>query len=109
MSLALPPILAALVAAHNAHDSAAFVDCFSEDAVLRDEGRKLLGRPAIREWFEDVSRRYRAILHVTALATKDGEPVLSGKVSGSFDGSPINLRYYLAVDDGKIVALRIAA
>ena len=109
MAPTLPPILAAMVAAHNAHDSAAFAACFADDAVVRDEGHRHFGRPAIRDWFEDVSRKYQAVLDVTALTTQDGEPVLSGKVSGNFDGSPIDLRYYLALDDGKIIALKIAA
>jgi hypothetical protein len=109
MPLTLPPILAAMVAAHNAHDPAAFTACFSEDAVVRDEGMKHCGRPAIREWFEDVSRKYRAVLNVTSLSTMDGEPVLSGQVSGDFEGSPLSLRYFLALDEGRIVALKIAA
>lgn len=98
-----------MVAAHNAHDSAAFAACFADDAVVRDEGQKHLGRAAIRDWFETVSRKGRPVLEVTDLTTQDGEPVLGGKISGEFDGSPIDLRYYLALDEGKIVALKIAA
>ena len=109
MAPTLPPILAALVAAHNTHDSVAFAACFADDAIVRDEGQKHIGRPAIRDWFEDVSRRYQAVLDVTGLTTQDGEPVLTGKISGKFDGSPIDLRYYVALDDGKIIALKVAA
>ena len=109
MTFTLPPLLAAMVTAHNAHDVPAFAACFSEDAVVRDEGHVHVGRTAIHGWFEDVSRKYKMALHVTALTTQDGEPVLHGKVSGDFAGSPIDMRYYLALEDGKIVALKIAA
>lgn len=105
----LPPPLAALVAAHNAHDSSAFAACFAEDAVVRDEGHFHFGRAAIQIWFEEVSRKYEAILDVTDLTTQDGEPVLHGQVTGTFDGSPLPMRYYLGVEDGLIVSLKIAA
>lgn len=107
MTPILPPLLAAMVAAHNAHDSTAFAACFSDDAIVRDEGKVHFGIAAIRTWFEDVSRKYQAVFHVTALALEDGEPVLTGNVSGTFDGSPIQLRYYTALDAGKIIALKI--
>ncbi len=108
MTLTLPPLLAAMVAAHNAHDVEAFLACFAEEAVVRDEGRAHFGRAAIRTWFEEVSRKYAPVFHVTDLATQAGEPVLSGTVSGNFDGSPIELRYYAGLEEGKIVALKIA-
>jgi hypothetical protein len=108
MTLNLPPPLAAMVAAHNAHDSAAFTECFSEDAVVRDEGQMYFGKPAVQTWFEDVSRKYSPIFQVTSVSVIDGEPVLTGSVSGEFPGSPIELRYYTGLEDGKIVALKIA-
>lgn len=108
MTLTLPPLLAAMIAAHNLHDAEAFVACFAEDAVVRDEGRRHVGRDAIRSWFEEVSRRYAPVFQVTNLAVQDGEPVLSGTVAGNFEGSPIALRYFASLEDGKVVALRIA-
>jgi SnoaL-like domain len=108
-TLTLPPPLAAMVAAHNTHDPAAFADCFADDAIVRDEGHTHIGRPAIRDWFERVSLNYSMVLHVSGLTTQDGEPVLHGKVSGKFDGSPLDMRYYLGLKDGKIVALKIVA
>jgi hypothetical protein len=107
MTPTLPPILATMLMAHNAHDSGAFTTCFADDAVVRDEGQKHVGKAAIRTWFETVSRKYDPVFHVTAFALVDGEPVLTGKVSGNFPGSPIELRYRTGVEDGKIVALTI--
>jgi hypothetical protein len=59
-------------------------------------------------WCDEVARKYQATVHVTDLTFVDGEPVLTGKVTGTFGGSPIQLRYYTALDDGKIIALKIA-
>jgi hypothetical protein len=108
MTLTLPPLLAALVSAHNAHDAAALLACFTDDAIVRDEGRTHIGHPAIRAWFEDVVRQYQPTLSVIALDSLDGEPVITGHVSGTFDGSPLQLSYYTGIEDGKIVALKIA-
>src|SRR6187455_2282633 len=107
MTHSLPPPLAAMVAAHNAHDSAAFTACFTDDAVVRDEGHTYFGKPAVQSWFEGVSRKYNPNFQVTAVTLVDGEPVLTGNVSGDFEGSPIQLRYYTGLEDGKIVALKI--
>ena len=108
MTLELPPILDEMIAAHNAHDAEAFLACFTDDAIVRDEGQVHIGQGAIRAWFAEVCRKNRPVLTVTALDLVDGEPVLSGAVSGSFAGSPIRLRYFTGLEDGKIVALKIA-
>ena len=49
-STELPPPIAALVEATNAHDTAAFLASFTEDAVLTDEGHDYRGAVAIKEW-----------------------------------------------------------
>ena len=98
-----------MVAAHNAHNASAFAACFTDDAVVRDEGRTHIGPAEIRAWFEKVSSQYRMHLRVTDLTARDGEPILHGSVSGDFDGSPADMRYLLALEDGKIVALKIEA
>lgn len=108
MTLTLPPPLAVMLAAHNAHDSEAFTACFAEDAVVRDDGRMYFGRDAIRAWFEEISRTYRPVFNVTDLTIVDGEPVLTGKVWGNFEGAPLDFRYLTALEDGKLVALKIA-
>lgn len=107
MTITLTPLVAALLAAHNAHDADAFVACFTEDATLRDEGRAYHGPAAIRAWFESVCRRNRPELDVLGIADVEGEMVLNVTVSGEFEGSPLPLRFILATEDDKFVALRI--
>lgn len=107
MTITLTPLVAALLTAHNAHDTDAFVACFTDDATLRDEGRAHHGPVAIRSWFESVCRRYHPELEVTEIADVDGETILNVTVSGTFEGGPLRLRYILATEDGKFVALRI--
>lgn len=108
MNRALPPLLAAMIAALNAHDADAFLACMADEGVVRDEGRTHIGLVAIRAWFETTTRKYTPQIEVTSLSTNDGEPVITGSVSGNFEGSPLTLRYFVGVEDGKIVALKIA-
>lgn len=46
----LPFVISKYIHASNKPDPAVFVDCFSENAVVLDEGKKRDGKQAIREW-----------------------------------------------------------
>lgn len=48
----LPSVIRRYITASNKPDPAAFVDCFSENAVVLDEGIKRIGKQAIQEWSE---------------------------------------------------------
>lgn len=108
MTRALPPLLAALIAALNAHDADAFLACLDEEAIVRDEGHTYIGAAAVRSWFETTIRKYSPHIEVTSLSAIDGEPVIAGCVSGNFEGSPVALRYLVGVEEGRVVALKIA-
>lgn len=105
----LPPLLAAFVAAKNAHDGTAFIACFTADAVVRDEQQTHTGPRAIQAWFEETSRKYRTQLSVTGVEEHDGKTVLTANVSGDFPGSPFPFQYHLTLKDGKIADLEITA
>jgi len=44
----LPPIVTRLVTAQNQFDSQAYSDCFTEDAIVHDEGRNHQGKTEIK-------------------------------------------------------------
>lgn len=105
----LSPLLAAFVAAKNAHDAMAFIACFSPDAIVSDENQTHVGAPAIKVWFEEVSRKYRTQMNVTAIREHHGKTVLTADVSGDFPGSPFPFHYHLTLKDGKIAALEVTS
>lgn len=100
--------IAAYVAGANAQDPEAVAACFNEGAVVRDEGRERQGVAAIREWAEEVSRKFRPTVEVLDVAETDGRTVVAGRVSGDFPGSPIDLHYAFALAGGKIDRLEIS-
>lgn len=107
MTPTLPPLIAAFVAAKNAHDPAAFAACFAPDAVVHDDGREHRGVPAITAWFIEVTRKYRVTMSVTEMLVQGGETILAAEIAGDFPGSPIALHYRLTLKRGAIAALTI--
>jgi len=63
---------------------------------------------AIREWAEEVSKKYHPIVEVIRVAEMDGKTIVSGRVSGDFPGSPVELRYVFTLDGEKIARLEIS-
>ena len=92
MPTELPEPVAAYFAATNAHDVDAMLAHFAATAVVKDEGRVMRGPAAIRKWMEQTIEKYR--FTVAAL-------------SGTFPGSPIDLRYDISLAGGKISRLDI--
>jgi hypothetical protein len=96
------------VAAVNAQDIEAMTANFSEAAVVRDEGQNRQGIAAIRQWAVEVSKNYRPTVETLDVAQADGRTILTGRVSGNFPGSPVELRYVFTLDGGRIVRLEIS-
>jgi uncharacterized protein (TIGR02246 family) len=107
MSRDLPAAVATYIAGSNAHDAGACAACFTDDAVVRDEGRERQGNAAIREWVEEVSKKYRPTVDVLDVADMDDQTIVTGRVSGNFPGSPINLHYAFTLAGKKIARLDI--
>src|ERR1700687_6198565 len=93
MSIKLPRPVAAYFAAANLHDIDAMLAAFDETAIVKDEGQERRGAAAIREWIEETTKKYRPTVAVIGVAQADGTTVVTGRVAGSFPGSPVDLRY----------------
>ena len=103
----LNPFLILYVAIMNANDAPAFETLFTPDAVLKDEGHEYRGAAAIGGWLAEVHRKYRPFFEATEVSKDGGETVISGVVSGTFDGSPIDIFHHLKIVDRQIAALTI--
>jgi hypothetical protein len=101
----LPKVIAALAEAQNNFDSVAYSHCFSETAVVYDEGKTHQGRKEIEHWIKKANEAYQAVMKPIAYSAT--EEILNAEVSGNFPGSPIVLSYHLKLEDGLIQALKI--
>ncbi len=104
----LPNVLVDLIKAQNSFDSVAYAKCFSETAVVYDEGKTHKGRKEIELWIADANARYEATMQPVGFEEKGGaESILKAETSGNFPGSPVVLSYHLTIADGLIQSLKI--
>lgn len=101
----LPQVIADLVNAQNNFDNVAYANCFSETAVVLDEGKTHNGKLEIQEWIKKANKEYQALVRPLEYSTI--EEILKAEVSGNFPGSPIVLSYHLRLKEGLIESLRI--
>jgi SnoaL-like domain len=106
MSMKLPEPLAAYFAGHDNHDVDAMIGPFAEGAIVKDEGHERRGLPAIRKWMEEAAAK-PSVIAVTNAAETDAKTTVTGRVSGNFPGSPVDLRFIFTLDQGKITRLEI--
>jgi hypothetical protein len=107
MSTDLPAPISAFFKGQNAFDTDAALEPFDERATVKDEGEEYHGRPAIRAWIEDVTRKYHVTVDVKDMTDASGEIVVSGLVSGNFPGSPVLLDHTFTLAGPKITRLEI--
>lgn len=89
-------------------DGQSIVPCFTEDAVVRDEGKTYMGHDAIRRWKEESAAKYTYTSEPFAVETNGGRTVVSSHLVGDFPGSPVDLRYTFLLRGDRIAALEIA-
>jgi SnoaL-like domain len=105
-SLELPQPVVSYFAA-NKGDMEAFSRCFTENAVVQDEGKTYRGLGAIKEWKANASTEYQYTSVPFASEVKDGKIIVTSRVTGNFPGSPVDLRYFFQLNGNKIASLEI--
>jgi len=101
----LPNIIADLAKAQNYFDSLAYANCFSETAIVVDEGKTYQGKKEIQQWIIKAHENYQPVMN--PLDYSAAEEILKAEVSGNFPGSPIILNYHLKIAEGLIQSLQI--
>jgi hypothetical protein len=107
MSRNLPSPVVHYLESANAHDADQAASSFADDAVVHDEGRDHVGRPAIRGWVQDTIDRYATKFVVDGVSESSDATMVVIRLSGSFPGSPIKLRFLFQLADGLITHLDI--
>ena len=107
MAIKLPRIIKEYVDASNRHDLKSILSCFSDDALVHDEGKEFPGKKSIEGWIEKTIEKYK--FRFRPLNVRDGgaEVVVAVEVSGTFDGSPVTLDYHFSIANDKILSLSV--
>jgi hypothetical protein len=107
MPVDLPTPIARYIAAENRGDTDALARCFAEHAVVRDEGRTILGLAAIKQWSTETRKKYQHTIEPLGSAQKGDKTIVTNRLTGNFPGSPITVKFIFGLDGDTIASLEI--
>jgi ketosteroid isomerase-like protein len=107
MPIKLPTPIGAFFDAESQNDAQALGQAFAEDGVVLDEGHVIQGRPAIRHWLAETRKKYQHTVEPLESALEGDETIVICRLSGSFPGSPIKVRFIFKLDRNKITSLEV--
>ena len=103
----VPQVVSDLLIAQESFNSAAFANCFSETAIAFDENNTYKGKAAIQQWNNNTNTKYQTALQPISYQQNGTKSTLTTRVSGTFEGSPIIMKYYFEIAGEKIQSLEI--
>ena len=107
MDVNLPVPIAIYFAAENQGHAEIVAQCFTERAVVRDEGQVIEGLAAIRQWKAETTKKYQHTIEPLASIQRDNRTIVTNRLTGNFPGSPIELEFVFTLDGNKIASLEI--
>ncbi|WP_054941001.1 nuclear transport factor 2 family protein [Paenibacillus ihuae] len=107
----LPKVIQDFLAAANKPDPDAYVNCFSEDAIVFDEGKEWAGKAAIKKWGAEHHFGANIALEPKQIKQHEEESIVVFKVDGDFDKTglpdPLYLDFHFQIENYKIKQLTI--
>jgi hypothetical protein len=94
----IPEPVATALAAANANDTEAFLDCFTVDGVVDDWGREFRGSEEIRGWSDREFIGAHVSLEVTEVVERDADTVITAQVGGDGFNGPSHFTFRSAGD-----------
>ncbi|MDO3383151.1 nuclear transport factor 2 family protein [Gilvimarinus algae] len=107
MTLVLPEPIETYFIASNQSVAHRLKECFTQDAVVLDEGGHYQGHTAIESWALETREKYNYTAEPITIVHENNTAVVTAKVTGNFPGSPISLNYHFLLADRKIHSLEI--
>jgi hypothetical protein len=104
----LPEPIPTYLAAHTARDADAAVACFTDDAVVVDDGSTHQGPDRIRDWLGRAASEYTYTTELIGTRQlDDGRYVAIHHLEGDFPGGVVDLQFRFTLRDGRIARLVI--
>ena len=88
-NLDLPEPIAAYFDADK-RDGEVVARCFTNQAVVKDEGQTHSGHTAIKAWKTAASAKYSYTSEPFAVEQRDGRYIVRSRLTGNFPGSPVD-------------------
>lgn len=107
MAIKLPKSIENYFAAERDGHPDAATAYFTEDAIVKDEGKTYVGLEAIRRWQKVSAQKYNYTVDPFVIASENGKTLVTSHLVGDFPGSPVDLRYFFVLSGEKIAELEI--
>ncbi len=105
----LNPTIAGYLADMNNRDNESLVRRFTPEAVVIDEGETHRGPEEIRRWLARVQAAFEFTLEPLRAEQQGDEAIVTCRTTGTFPGSPVDLRHCITLTGDRIAALTIRA
>jgi len=103
----LPRPVVNYLAAVTAKDTEMFARCFTDDALVHDEGRDYKGLAAITAWKTETQTKYKYVIEPLDATVSGNTVKLRARLTGDFPGSPADLDFKFMLANDKIASLEI--
>jgi len=84
MDVNLPVPVSIYFAAENQGHTEIVAQCFTQRAVVRDEGKTIEGLAAIKQWEAETKRKYQHTIEPLTSIQKDGKFIVTNRLTGNF-------------------------
>ena len=103
----LPQPVVNYLAAVTAKDTEMFARCFTDDALVHDEGRAHRGLDAIKAGMKETQTKYKYVIEPLDASVSGNTAKLRARLTGDFPGSPVDLDFTFLLVNDKIASLEI--
>jgi hypothetical protein len=90
------------VKANNSRDTDSVTACFSNDAVVYDDGRIMRGTDEIRQWSAELFRKFHYFVAPTNVRELTNGAILTATITGNLPGARVSLDYHCRTLGDKI-------
>jgi hypothetical protein len=105
----LPPAIQAYFDADTDTVGLAPITAFATDAIVKDEGKTLVGHAAVAEWWRAAKAHYEATSQPREISGSGERFTVRAEVTGTFPGSPAMLSFIFTLKKNEIATLEIGA
>ena len=107
----VPTIVQSFIEASNSGDRKAYLECFTDDALVNDIQREFRGKRAIKRWSEEELFKVNVTMKIVKVTEHYGNTFLKAKLDGDYDKKaapdPLYLDFYFFLAGRKIASLMI--
>jgi ketosteroid isomerase-like protein len=104
----LPEAIRSYLVAHHARDLDTAIAFYTDDATVIDEGTTYRGPQQIRDWLATAASEFTYTIELTNARRVDDEHYVAiHHLEGNFPGGVVDLKFTLALRDGRISQLTI--